>query len=159
MDVGMADSRGRAASALRRMSERWRHRDDAGFSLIECVVAVALLVIVLVPTTIFVIEGESAASQAHLESEATTLADQALNGLLGVTDVAGQQIGGLRLVDSVRKGIGVQQPVAVADGWNTGHIRINAITKALRPLQKLHSGNAEFHVSPCFLFEIPLLSR
>jgi len=81
MDVGMADSRGRAASALRRMSERWRHRDDAGFSLIECVVAVALLVIVLVPTTIFVIEGESAASQAHLESEATTLADQALNGL------------------------------------------------------------------------------
>jgi type II secretory pathway pseudopilin PulG len=50
-------------------------------TLIECVVAIALLVIVLVPTTLFVIEGERSASQAHLETEATSLADQALGGL------------------------------------------------------------------------------
>ncbi len=68
-------------SALRTMRQRWRDRGDAGLSLIECVVAIALLIIIILPTTIFIIEGQQAASEAHLEAEATTLADQALNGL------------------------------------------------------------------------------
>ena len=80
----MQVNRGRRSevkSALRGMSQRWRDRDDAGLSLIECVVAIALLIIIILPTTIFIIEGQQAASEAHLEAEATTLADQALNGL------------------------------------------------------------------------------
>jgi prepilin-type N-terminal cleavage/methylation domain-containing protein len=81
MDVGIERSRGRATNAFGILRERWRLRDDAGMTLIECVVAIALLVIVLVPTTLFVIEGQRSAAEAHLEAEATSLADQSLNGL------------------------------------------------------------------------------
>jgi Tfp pilus assembly protein PilV len=77
LGVGAAD--GGSRSPLSRIMSR--PRGDEGLSLIECIVAIALLVIILAPTTLFVIEGNRFSAGAHLEAEANTLATQALEGL------------------------------------------------------------------------------
>src|ERR1039458_2166425 len=77
LGVGAAD--GGSRSPLSRIMSR--PRGDEGLSLIECIVAIALLVIILAPTTLFVIEGNRFSAGAHLQAEANTLATQALEGL------------------------------------------------------------------------------
>lgn len=71
----------RMARALKVANDRFGHRDDDGVTLIECAVAVALLVIVILPTTLFMITTQKSLSQSHLEAEANTLASQAVAGL------------------------------------------------------------------------------
>jgi prepilin-type N-terminal cleavage/methylation domain-containing protein len=117
MDVGIERSRGRATNAFGRLLERWRLRDDAGMTLIECVVAIALLVIVLVPTTLFVIEGQRAASESHLEAEATSLADQALNGLQAEASRGNLPAGFQSQVQTVDEVGGKQTTYTVSTTW------------------------------------------
>ena len=73
--------------------------------------------------------------------------DQALDGLLGVAEVAGQDFGSLGLVDAIGKRCGVEQPVTIADSGKSGCIRVDATAKPLRLLEQLHSRGAESHVS------------
>jgi len=64
-----------------------RRHDQSGFSLVEAVVAVAVLAIVLVPTIHLVIVGQLAANQQRFQAEASTIATQAIEEL---QDEAGQ---------------------------------------------------------------------
>jgi hypothetical protein len=80
-EPGVRGLRRTLAAALRVANDRWGHRDEGGMTLIECAVAIALLVIVILPTTLFVIDSERSLSQSHLTAEANTLASQALSGL------------------------------------------------------------------------------
>ena len=54
------------------------HRDEAGFSLIEAVISVALLALIVVPITHLVVTTEGSANSLHLRAEASDLATQAL---------------------------------------------------------------------------------
>jgi len=53
------------------------------------------------------------------------------NGLFGDADILGKQLAGLGFVDSVRKGLGRQDAVAVADGRNACGITIDFVAKPL----------------------------
>jgi len=78
----MSDSpRGLRFLANRLVQWRAHERGDEGISLIECIVAIALLVIILLPSTIFIIDGNRFSYESHLQAEATTLATQAIEGL------------------------------------------------------------------------------
>ena len=77
-EPGTRNPRRTVFGALR---ERWGDRDDSGLTLIECAVAIALLVIVILPTTLFIINTQRSLSQSHLQAEASTLASQAVAGL------------------------------------------------------------------------------
>lgn len=62
----------------RRLFARYGRRDDAGFGIIEAVVAVALLALIIAPITRLVVSTESASNDMHLRAEAADLATQAL---------------------------------------------------------------------------------
>lgn len=81
LEPGTRNLRRRLLGALRVANDRWGHRGDGGLTLIECAVAITLLVIVILPTTLFIINSERSLSQSHLEAEANTLASQAIAGL------------------------------------------------------------------------------
>lgn len=57
---------------------RGRALSDVGTSLIEVVVSIVLILLVLVPTTWFVIEAQHTASSEHLRAEAVNIATRAL---------------------------------------------------------------------------------
>ena len=56
-------------------------RGDEGVTLVELLVAVAVIVIVLLPTTIFVIQAQKTVSAEHLEAEAINVATRQLETL------------------------------------------------------------------------------
>ncbi len=56
-------------------------RGDDGLTLVELLVAIAVIVIVLVPTTIFVVQAQTTVSSEHLRAEAVNLATRELETL------------------------------------------------------------------------------
>jgi hypothetical protein len=56
-------------------------RDDSGFSIVECVAAIAVLAIVLVPTIRTVIYAQQATNSERIQGEAAAAATQALENL------------------------------------------------------------------------------
>lgn len=56
-------------------------RGDEGLTLVELLVAVAIIVIILVPTTIFVIQAQTTVSAEHLRAEAVNVATRELETL------------------------------------------------------------------------------
>lgn len=88
-------------------------------SLIECLVAVALIVIVLTPTTWFVIEGNRVSYVAHLRAEATNLATQALEGIQ-LEAAQGQLPAGFQSqTQSVDETAGRKTVFKIATTWST----------------------------------------
>jgi len=58
-----------------------RRADESGFSLVESVMAIAVLAIVMVPTIHLVIEGQLTTNEQRIEAEASTMATQAVQKL------------------------------------------------------------------------------
>ena len=58
-----------------------RRSNQSGFSLVESVVAVAVLAIILVPTIHIVLEGQVTSNEQRIEGEASTVATQAIQQL------------------------------------------------------------------------------
>jgi prepilin-type N-terminal cleavage/methylation domain-containing protein len=92
---------------------------DDGFSLIECLVAVVLIVIILLPTTFFIIEGNRASYATHLRAEATNLATQSLEGLQ-LEAAQGRLPGGFQSQSqSVDETAGRKTVFKISTTWNT----------------------------------------
>jgi len=60
------------------VSRRIGRRSDAGFGIIEAVVALALLAIIIAPITHLVVTTDAASNEVHLRAEAADIATQAL---------------------------------------------------------------------------------
>jgi hypothetical protein len=56
-------------------------RGDEGLTLVELLVAIAVIVIVLVPTTVFVVQAQTTVSSEHLRAEAVNVATRELETL------------------------------------------------------------------------------
>jgi Tfp pilus assembly protein PilV len=88
-------------------------------SLIECLVAVVLIVIILTPTTWFVIEGNRVSYATHLRAEATNLATQSLEGLQ-LEAAQGQLPAGFQSqTQSVDETAGRKTVFKISTTWNT----------------------------------------
>src|SRR5271165_3075120 len=69
------------AAGLHRGGGAMRRADESGFSLVESVMAIAVLAIVMVPTIHLVIEGQLTTNEQRIEAEASTMATQAVQKL------------------------------------------------------------------------------
>lgn len=57
--------------------------------------------------------------------------DEALDGELGIAEIAEEDFSGLGLVDAVGERLGMEQAVAVADGGKSGDVEIGMGAKTL----------------------------